>query len=202
MSILRVLIDDFSWDRKLNIRTAGSDYSEMNKADYGYDPTPYSVLCRLAESGYIRKEDVLVDFGCGKGRVSFYLNHTLGCRVIGIDCNAKRLRAAAENLRRYGNGADITFTLARAEEYTITEGNCFYFFNPFSGDVFQKVLSNIKAYQDSSLIPVRIFFYYPTSEYRFYFEREKRLLLTDEIDCTGLFSNDKSVYRILVFKIV
>ncbi len=73
LSILRALIDDFNWDKKLNIRTAGSDYSERNDADYGYDPTPYSVLHRLAESGYIRKEDVLVDFGCGKGRVGFYL---------------------------------------------------------------------------------------------------------------------------------
>lgn len=37
------------------------------------EPTPYCVLERLANSGLIRKKDVVLDYGCGKGRVDFFL---------------------------------------------------------------------------------------------------------------------------------
>ena len=33
-----------------------------------YEPTPYSVLERLANAGYIRKGNIPLDYGCGKGK--------------------------------------------------------------------------------------------------------------------------------------
>ncbi len=36
-----------------------------------YEPTPYAVLKRLAESGRITAGNVVADYGCGKGRVVF-----------------------------------------------------------------------------------------------------------------------------------
>ena len=41
---------------------------------HSYEPTPYSVLERLIESEYIKAENVVVDYGCGKGRVDFFIS--------------------------------------------------------------------------------------------------------------------------------
>lgn len=73
------------WDKKLNITTCGRDASKEDAYHYPYEPTPYSVLERLVENEYISSESSVVDYGCGKGRVGFFLNHKLGCKVVGID---------------------------------------------------------------------------------------------------------------------
>lgn len=57
------------WDKLLQIRTMGRDDSSADQYRYPYEPTPYSVLERLADSGRIRKGNTLLDYGCGKGRV-------------------------------------------------------------------------------------------------------------------------------------
>ena len=68
------------WEKKLKIVTTGRDASHANAYRYPYEPTPYCVLERLADSGYIGPTDTVVDYGCGRGRVSFFLTHRLGCR--------------------------------------------------------------------------------------------------------------------------
>ena len=59
------------WDRLLAVRTTGRDDTNADQYRYPYEPTPYSVLERLANSGLIRKENTLLDYGCGKERVDF-----------------------------------------------------------------------------------------------------------------------------------
>lgn len=51
----------------------GRDDSNADRYRYPYEPTPYSVLERLANAGYMRKGNTLLDYGCGKGRVDFFL---------------------------------------------------------------------------------------------------------------------------------
>ena len=61
-----------TWDKLLQIKTTGRDDSNSDQYRYPYEPTPYSVLERLANSSLISKKDVLLDYGCGKGRVDFF----------------------------------------------------------------------------------------------------------------------------------
>lgn len=61
------------WDKLLKIHTMGRDDSNAGQYYYPYEPTPYSVLERLANTGIIRKGNTLLDYGCGKGRVDFFL---------------------------------------------------------------------------------------------------------------------------------
>ena len=49
------------WDKHYHIDTAGRDENDATEYNYPYEPTPYSVLERLAGSGYITK-----DKGAGK----------------------------------------------------------------------------------------------------------------------------------------
>ena len=51
------------WDGLLRIKTTGRDDSHADQYRYPYEPTPYSVLERLANSGMIGKKNVLLDYG-------------------------------------------------------------------------------------------------------------------------------------------
>ena len=63
------------WDKMLKIKTTGRDDSHADAFCYPYEPTPYCVLERLANSGLIQKKQKVLDYGTGKGRVCF-LNQT------------------------------------------------------------------------------------------------------------------------------
>ncbi len=58
-------MDENKWDKLLKIKTAGRDDSQSDQYRYPYEPTPYSVLERLGNTGYIRKGNTLLDYGCG-----------------------------------------------------------------------------------------------------------------------------------------
>lgn len=66
------------YDKLLKIKTSGRDDSNADQYRYPYEPTPYEVLERLANSGYISKKDVvllsvrrvhILSHDCGRTRV-------------------------------------------------------------------------------------------------------------------------------------
>ena len=57
---------DNEWDKLLKIKTTGRDDSKSDQYRYPYEPTPYSVLERLANSDLIGKRDVVIDYGYGE----------------------------------------------------------------------------------------------------------------------------------------
>ena len=72
------------WDKLLQIRTGGRDETNADEYHHPYEPTDYCVLERLADSGLIGRDDVVLDYGCGKGRVGFFLSDRTKARVIGF----------------------------------------------------------------------------------------------------------------------
>lgn len=58
--------NEMTWDKLLHIKTTGRDDSNSDQYRYPYEPTPYKALERFANSGLIRKEDVVLDYGCGR----------------------------------------------------------------------------------------------------------------------------------------
>lgn len=74
-----------TWDKLLQIKTTGRDDSDADQYCYPYESTPYSVLERLANSGLISKKDVVLDYGCGKGRVSFFQLSVRGIYLVSYD---------------------------------------------------------------------------------------------------------------------
>lgn len=67
--------EDYLTDAKLHIETTGRDESCADPHIYPYEATSYTVLDRQIGSGLIRKNDCLLDYGCGKGRVPIYVSH-------------------------------------------------------------------------------------------------------------------------------
>ena len=56
-----VVMKEDSWDRLLRIRTSGRDDTGSDQYKYPYEPTPYSVLERLGNSGEIGKNNTVLD---------------------------------------------------------------------------------------------------------------------------------------------
>ncbi|RAP44978.1 MAG: hypothetical protein BZ135_07075 [Methanosphaera sp. rholeuAM6] len=192
--------NDLKWDSKLNISTNVFDYMEEDYQNYGYDPTPYVVLEELVKLDLIKKEDTVVDYGCGKGRVSFFLNSQVGCKVMGIDHSERLLEMAKKNLEKYGKTDDITFIHSKAEEYVPGEANCFYLYNPFSTKIFRHVLKRIGESKENNPREILIFFYYSTIEYKTYLPTEPRIELIKTVTFGEETINDRVPAKLSVYR--
>lgn len=193
--------NDLYWDSKLNISTDVFDYMEEDYQNYGYDPTPYIVLERMVELNYLKQDDVLVDYGCGLGRIGFFLNNQVGCKVIGVDHSQRLLNVARKNLENYGDNGEIEFVHSKAELYQPNEANRFYLFNPFSTKIFRQVLKKIVESKERNPREILIYFYYSTIEYTMYLPTETRLELVDEITFSEKEINDRTNAKLAVYRV-
>lgn len=196
-------VNDAQWEKKLGIRTTAADYEKDDSHHSRYEPTSYAALSRLAETGLIGSKDILVDYGCGKGRVGFYFNYVLNCTTVGIEYNEQLCRLANNNKTSFAgkNHAAVEFVNCTAENYIVENENSFYFFNPFSQTILRSVLNRIfdSYYANPRLI--RLYFYYALDSYRELLMTDDRLCFECEIDCRDLFHNDDPKEKILVFSI-
>ena len=188
------------WDRLLQIRTTGRDDTGADQYRYPYEPTPYPVLERLANSGYTRKGNTLLDYGCGKGRVDFFLSWQLRCRTIGVEYDERIYDKAVENQKTAVSAGRTTFKLTDAEHFAVPESvDRIYFFNPFSLELLRKVLGRILESWYGAPRKILFFFYYPSDEYISYLMTVDELDFLDEIDCRDLFPGDDLRERIIIF---
>ena len=189
------------WDKLLQIRTTGRDDSHADQYRYPYEPTPYPVLERLANSGYIRKGNRLLDYGCGKGRVEFFLSWQTRCRSIGIEYDERIYEKAVENQNMSSASGRVTFQAVDAGEFPVPESvDRIYFFNPFSLEILQKVISRIRDSYYEAPREILLFFYYPSDEYISFLMTVNELTFYDEIDCGDLYDGKDSRERIVIFK--
>ena len=188
------------WDKLLQVKTCGRDALGADEYHHPYEPTPYSVLERLADSGLVGKDDVVLDYGCGKGRVGFFLSYRRSAKTIGIEYDPRIYKSALENQKTAKSKA--TFILTRAEEYEVPpEVNRCYFFNPFSVEILHAVCARIieSWYEDPR--EVFLFFYYPADAYISYLMTVEELAFYDEIECDDLFAGNDPRERILIFQL-
>lgn len=191
------------WDKLLNIHTMGRDDSNADQYHYPYEPTPYSVLERLANTGYIRKENTLLDYGCGKGRVDFFLSYQTRCHSIGIEYDERIYRKAMENKQKSVSASRVTLKEKNAEQFLIPENvDRIYFFNPFSLEILQKVIHKILESYYEKPREMKLFFYYPSDEYISYLMTIDALMFSDEIDCRDLFPGNDARERIIIFDLI
>ena len=195
-------MDERQWEKLLHIKTTGRDDTQSSTTHYPYEPTSYGVLERLVKSGYIGKKNIVIDYGCGKGRVSFFLNHELKCRTIGVDFDERMIQKAEENRKAYGEYQKVSFVCAGAESFDVGDADCFYFFNPFSVETLASVMGRILDSYYEEPRQMHLFFYYPNEEYVSYLMTAPQLMFVDEIPCQDLFEGNNERERILIFEIM
>lgn len=95
-------MNEHKYDHLLGIETTGTQDWSLHLAQYHpYEATPYQALDALFHEYEWTNKDRLVDYGCGKGRLLFYLHHRFGLSGTGIEVNKKRCDEAETNLLRY-----------------------------------------------------------------------------------------------------
>ncbi len=177
-------------DNILNINTVGRDETHVAEGVFAYEPTSYLVLDRMHEVGLFSDIHLLVDYGCGKGRVPFYIAYYCERRAIGIESEEDFYRDACKNMESFKMSGLVDFVCQKAEDYAVPDNaDVFYFFRPFSADILRKVLKRIEESYRSNPRSVRIIMYYITTEYVAVMKDHPEYELVSKTDCRDLFRN-------------
>lgn len=153
------------YDKLLGIETGGSFDSPKEdtsrfKDMRDYSPSPYGRIEKMVHYLNPGKDDIFVDFGCGKGRVVFLVALKKLKKSIGIEINPHLIGAARRNLAgcRWRR-SPVELINTDAADYPITDENIFFIFNPFGEKTLEKVIFNIKHSLESRPRKVRIIYY-------------------------------------------
>jgi hypothetical protein len=118
----------------------------------------YYVLRDIFGRVPINESDVLVDVGCGEGRViNFWLSRRVRNAIIGIEAVEAVATGTSERYKKYGNvsivSGDVLDNLPR-------NGTLFYLYNPFSDETvarFEEAIRPLNArivyYQNNCMKP-------------------------------------------------
>jgi SAM-dependent methyltransferase len=198
-------MDERFYDAMLNIKTTEEQMGFNRSLHYHrYEPTPYSALKLLFQKYEIKSSDRIVDFGCGKGRLNFYIHYYFNASAVGIEMNPKFYQEALENkkgyLKKHKIGLDkVYFHNCLAEEYAISpKDNQFYFFNPFSVQIFTRVVNHILRSAEAEEREITLILYYPSADYIFYLENNTAFHLKDEIILPGHYEHNQNE-RFLIY---
>ena len=190
------------WEQVLQIKTAGRDDSRSDAEHHPYEPTDYCVLERLANSGYITKQNTLIDYGSGKGRVSIFLANQTRCHSIGIEYDERLYERAIVNGESPAAKNRVSFVLGDAATYILPDNadRCF-FFNPFALHTIKRVLGNIFDSLYHHPREILLFFYYVNEEVENFLNNHVRLEAEKPIQCGDLFQETDEKERILVYRV-
>jgi len=104
--------------------------------------------------------DVLVDIGCGKGRViNYWLNRFPSSKIYGIELDPDVAKNTASRLRSYGQ---VKILCGDARELIPMDASLFYLFNPFNEIVVAAFLQQFRNnISNKTLKPATIIYYNP-----------------------------------------
>ncbi len=199
------------FEKTLNIKTTKEEkWTEKFNYFHPYHATSYEALEELFKNYSISQDDSIVDFGCGKGRLNFYINYYFGANIIGIEMNNEFYEQCLKNKQSYIKSnrkldKKISFMNCLAQDYKISSiDNKFYFFNPFSIQIFRKVVDNILVSYENDLRTIDIILYYPSDDYIYYLENYTPFIQINQVSLENLYKNDSQeqflIYRLEYIK--
>lgn len=197
---------EYKNDKLLAIKTTGEQRIFPAEPHYNpYEPTPYAVLDQLFSRYRLTADDCLVDMGCGKGRVPFYVNFHFQASVVGIEMNPALYEDALKNKASYSRKAkrkrgSVEFQCILAQEYDIQQrDNVFFFFNPFSAQIFMTIVQHILKSGENHPRTIDLILYYPSNEYVYYLLNQTLFRLVEEVRLDYLYEQNDNE-RILIFR--
>jgi SAM-dependent methyltransferase len=115
----------------------------------------YYALSLLFRGETIAEDDVLVDVGCGKGRViNWWLSRRLPNQIVGLELDPDVAARTRDRLRGYRN---VTIVSGDGIENLPCDGSLFFLFNPFRKSVVNRLRKQILQLPHRNKI--RIFYY-------------------------------------------
>ena len=64
-------------------------------------PTPPDVVAKMLELAEVGKRDLLYDLGCGDGRIVVAASLKHGCRSVGYEIDARKVRQSIANVKKH-----------------------------------------------------------------------------------------------------
>jgi SAM-dependent methyltransferase len=132
---------------------------------YRYVPSGRSVIPRLLRKLKAGPDDVFIDVGSGKGRAVFQAARSPLKRVIGLELADELNEVARYNVEHNRDRLkcqDVELITGDAVEYTFPDDlTIAYFYHPFSGTTFERVIDNLIASLDRNPRELHLVYGYP-----------------------------------------
>jgi len=173
IALARVM--DYAFDLHYGVQTVSwtvldalTIASENKQRGVAYQPTLARPLRRVLPylTPMLPAERILVDFGCGKGRVLLIASEFGFHEVRGVEFSPALCALARHNCAIYGQrtASKTRYQVIEADvvNYPIGEQeNVFFMFNPFDAVVIKKVLANIATSLQQHLRKILMVYHYP-----------------------------------------
>lgn len=147
---IAVMLENAFYECRFGVSTSGTygyaagDWSRREQIYYG--TLSYRTIFCIIESLALKESDVLVDLGCGKGRVVCCAALYNLSSVIGVEVTEELCVTAERNLNQVlQKQAQATIIHGRAEEFDYTLGTVFYMFHPFGPNTMRAVLTQLRS---------------------------------------------------------
>lgn len=103
-------------------------------------------------NGRINSTDILVDVGCGKGRViNWWLSQGYQNKIVGIELNPVIAAETRKRLRKYKNVEILTGSVIQNAPKNAT---IFYLFNPFNKEITSEFKGRIESLYNGNTVTI------------------------------------------------
>jgi SAM-dependent methyltransferase len=140
------------FDRKLDTAEDVVRADHFHTERIWYSASGWGYLPRALKGVKIEPTDVFLDYGSGKGRVVYQAARYPFARVIGVEISPELSEIARKNLEQQSpklRCKNVRIVTADAAEYAVPDDVTFaYFFHPFIGETFRRVVGQIVASLD------------------------------------------------------
>lgn len=118
------------------------------KGWHGSQNSNYEAMALMFQQVILRADDVIVDIGCGKGRLfNWLLSRGVKNRMIGLEVDEAIAAFTRARLRSY---PQIEIRIGDVEtEGLPADGTIFYMFNPFAEQIVQTVARQLAGLRDA-----------------------------------------------------
>lgn len=180
-----IALKNYYGDKKLGIDTGFYNdiiVQNINEDSEDYEGTTYADIQKLIAYLKFGKNDVFIDFGCGKGRIICCLATQKLKKIIGVELDDKMMKVAKANIGKLRLiNTPIELVNMDANNFNPIEGTIFFLFNSFGEKTLKSVLSNIK--DSLSIHPRKIRFVYHNSKHNNILEK------LDWLEAEGFIDN-------------
>ena len=134
-----------SWtEKKYGLDIRKSDLSVALDDRNEYSASLEHALMDIIDNFSFSENDSIFDYGCGKGS-SILIFAYYGIKTIGgIEYDANLYNSCVKNLNALGIDSSYVVKGDARGFFDIDNFNYFYFYNPFKGATFDKVISNVE----------------------------------------------------------
>ncbi|MBA2368642.1 MAG: class I SAM-dependent methyltransferase [Candidatus Protochlamydia sp.] len=112
---------------------------------YTFGETSLTTMDLISKKCHISVRDVVYELGCGRGRTCFWLNHFIGCRVVGIDYVPAFIQRANQTKAKF-NVEEVEFRLEDFIDSDFKEATFIYLYGTcYSASFLRRFIKKIEA---------------------------------------------------------